>query len=210
MKSTPDSVRRAFITALTTFPLAGAAAVSEKQGQVRRLGSKTLVAYFSRSGNTRVIAGLIHRAHRADLFEIQPEVPYPEDYLATVEEARRERDSRRERALASTVAGVSGYDTVFLGFPIWGETAPPVIRAFLSSHDLTGKTLIPFITHGGYGLGDSHSVLTRQAPKARLRGGLSLEADQERRTMNQVNDWLKSVRVSDIERPQSGHETDSA
>jgi flavodoxin len=153
------------------------------------------VAYFSRSGNTRVIAGLIHRTLRTDLFEIQPATPYPEDYLETVEQARQERDSGRERPSAAKVSGIADYDTVFLGFPIWGETAPPVIRAFLSAHDLSGKTLLPFITHGGYGPGNSQSVLASHAPKARLLKGFVMEADQERRTMNQVTDWLKGIEI---------------
>jgi flavodoxin len=154
------------------------------------------VAYFSRSGNTRVVAGLIHRSLRTDLFEIRPATLYPEDYLATVEQARQERDSGRERALEARVSNMGGYDTVFLGFPIWGETTPPVIRAFLSAHDLSGRALIPFVTHGGYGPGNSQSVLASDAPKARLLPGFVMEADQERRTMNQVNDWLSGIRVN--------------
>ena len=181
------------MAALTALPLAGAATASEKQEQSRNSGSTTLVAYFSRSGNTRVIAGLLHRSLNADLFEIQPATPYPEDYLETVEMARQERDSGRERSLAIKVVNMSVYDTVFLGFPIWGETTPPVIRAFLYAHNLSGKSLIPFVTHGGYGLGNSQSVLARLAREARLHKGFSMEADQERRTMNQVNDWLKKI-----------------
>lgn len=178
------------MAALATLQLGGAAAATPTAG------ARTLVAYFSRSGNTRVIAGLIHRAPRAggtDLFEIKPANAYPDDYLATVEQARQERDSGDEPALAAKVPGMSNYDTVFLGFPIWGETAPPVIRAFLSAHDLAGKTLIPFVTHGGYGLGNSQTVLARHAPKARLRKGFVMEADQERRTMDRVNGWLKAA-----------------
>lgn len=186
-----EPARRAFMTALTALPFAGAAAASEQGVKKRRVGSKTLVAYFSRSGNTRVVAGLIHRALDADLFEIEPATPYPEDYLETVEMARQERDAGRERALAAKVSDVSSYDTVFLGFPIWGETTPPVIRAFLSAHDLAGKRLIPFVTHGGYGLGNSRAVLARHAPMARLIAGFVMEADQERRTMDLVNGWMK-------------------
>lgn len=156
--------------------------------------TSTLVVYFSRSGNTRVVAGLLQRSLGADLFEVQPKVPYPLDYLATVEEARQERDGGRARASASSVIDIARYDTIYLGFPIWGETAPPVIRGFLSSQDLSGKDLIPFITHGGYGLGSSLPVLAEGAPRARLQPAFSMEADQERRTMNQVNDWLKSAR----------------
>lgn len=159
----------------------------------RRAG-KTLVAYFSRTGNTRVIAGQIHRARGVDLFEIQPATPYPEDYEQTVAQARRERDSGFEPALQARVPSMADYSTVFLGFPIWGGTAPPIIRSFLSSHDLAGKTLIPFITHGGYGLGNSLTVLAAHAPQARLLNTeLAMEADQERRTLDRVTDWLKQV-----------------
>jgi flavodoxin len=153
-------------------------------------GSRTLVAYFTRSGNTRVIAGQLHRELKADLFEILPTAPYPEDYEQTVEQARRERDAGVRPPLKATVANIAAYDTVFLCFPIWGETAPPVVRSFLAAHDLSGKAVRPVITHGGYGLGDSLAVLERHAPNARLAPAFSMEADQERRTMTQVRDWL--------------------
>jgi flavodoxin len=181
------------MTALAAVPLSAVAGTSSAGGELRRTGSRTLVAYFSRSGNTRVVAGLIHRALGTDLFEIRPAAPYPEDYLQTVEQARRERDSGYEPPLEASVSNMASYDTVFLGFPIWGETAPPVIRAFLATHDIAGKALIPFVTHGGYGLGSSQSVLASHAPKADLRQGFVMEADQERRTMNRVTDWLKGV-----------------
>lgn len=196
MSSSPNAFRRTLMTALATLPLRGIAATSGAGGELRRVGSRKLVAYFSRSGNTRVVAGLIHRTLHTDLFEIRPATPYPEDYLETVEQARQERDSGRERALEAEVSNMSDYDTVFLGFPIWGETTPPVIRAFLSAHDLSDRTLIPFVTHGGYGLGNSQSVLTSHAPKAHLLPGFVMEADQERRTMNQVNDWLSGVKIN--------------
>lgn len=195
MSSFPDPFRRMIMTALATLPLAGIPTTSGAGGELQRTGSRILVAYFSRSGNTRVVAGLIHRTLHADLFEIRPATPYPEDYLETVEQARQERDSGRERVLETEVSNMSDYDTVFLGFPIWGETAPPIIRAFLSAHDLSRKTLIPFVTHGGYGPGNSQPILASHAPKARLRPGFVMEADQERRTMNQVNDWLRGVKI---------------
>ena len=152
--------------------------------------AKALVAYFSRTGNTRVIAGQIHRARGADLFEIQPAEPYPEDYEAVVSQAQRERDTGYEPLLRATVPEVQSYAMVFLGFPIWGMTAPPVIRSFLSGHDLSGKTLVPFITHGGYGLGQSLAVLAKHAPKARLLKAFAMKADQERETLRQVTRWL--------------------
>ena len=190
MTTSHDPTRRAVMATLASLPLGNGVATSNCGGEVRRLGSRTLVTYFSRSGNTRVVAGLIHRKLGTDLFEIRPTYPYPEDYLATVEQARQERDSGYEPSLEAKVSRIAEYDTVFLGFPIWGETTPPVIRSFLSAHDVSGKTLIPFVTHGGYGPGDSQSVIARHAPKSRLLAGFVMEADQERRTMERVTDWL--------------------
>jgi hypothetical protein len=112
---------------------------------------------------------------------------------ATVAQARKESSSAYKPALAARLPGIADYDTVFLGFPIWGETLPPVLRAFLAEHDLSGKTLIPFVTHGGYGLGNSLSVLASDAPKARLLDGFAMEADQERRTMERVTGWLENA-----------------
>lgn len=168
----------------------GSAAAELRQ----QTASDVLVAYFSRSGNTRVIAGQIHRALGSALFEIHAATPYPEDYEETVEQARRERDNGDKPPLIDEVLDMAGFQTVFLGFPIWGETAPPVIRSFLTIHDLSGKTLVPFITHGGYGIGKSLSVLASHAPRARLLdAGLVMQADQERQTLERVTRWLKET-----------------
>ena len=194
METKHDPARRMVLTALAALPLSSAAA--ETGGGVRRFGPRIIVGYFSRSGNTRVVAGLIHRALRADLFEIRPAFAYHEEYLATVEQARQERDRGDEPALAAKIANIAEYDTLYLGFPIWGETAPPIIRSFLKAHDLSGKSVIPFVTHGGYGLGNSQSVLASHAPNARLQPGFSMQADQERQTMNTVNGWLKEIQAA--------------
>lgn len=197
----PAPDRRALMASIAGLSLAGVARASAPADAVRAGASRTLVAYYSRTGNTRVIAGLIERALGADLFEIRTAEPYPADYLATVEQARKERDSGFQPALQARVPGLDRYDTVYLGFPIWGETAPPVVRAFLAAHDLAGKTLIPFVTHGGYGLGSSASVLAAHAPEARLRSGFAMQADQERKTMNQVTQWLQNGHRPSIPRP---------
>ncbi|MBH04131.1 MAG: flavodoxin [Xanthomonadales bacterium] len=187
-----DPVRRAVSVSLASLVALGSPlATTAEAGEPRQTGSRTLVAYFSRTGNTRVVAGLIHRTLDTDLFEIRPARAYPANYLETVEQARGERDRGDEPALAAQVSRLAAYDTVFLGFPIWGETAPPIIRSFLSADDLADKTLIPFVTHGGYGPGNSQSVLAHHAPRARLQTGFSMQADQERQTMERVTGWLK-------------------
>jgi len=152
--------------------------------------SKVLVAYFSRSGNTSVVAGLIQRSQSGDLFEIRPATAYPDDYLETVEQARRETAAGFEPALDQVIPYVERHDVLFLGFPIWGQTAPPVIRTFLSAHNLSGKRVAPFITHGGYGLGDSLDVLVLHAPGAHVVEGFVMEGEQEKKTMEKVHGWL--------------------
>lgn len=158
-------------------------------------GAKVLVAYYTRTGNTRVIARQISRALGTDIFEIRTVDPYPEDYEEQVAVAEQQRVSGFEPPLAATVPDIGSYETVFLGFPIWGMTAPAVIRSFLAKHDLSGKTLVPFITHGGYGIGQSLKVLADHAPGARLIEGFSKQCDQERETLEQVTRWLGKVEV---------------
>jgi flavodoxin len=152
---------------------------------------RTLVASFSRTGNTRVIANQIRRAKDATLFEINPASPYPEDYEQTVAQASRETAAGYLPPLAASVTDIRSYAVIYLGFPIWGMTAPPVIRSFVQAHDLSGKIVYPFITHGGYGLGNSVDVLTSLTPRADFKPVFSMEADQERRTLEQVRGWLE-------------------
>jgi flavodoxin len=187
--------RREVLISLVPLSLTAGLSLSAGSSGAAQISSdaRILVAYFSRTGNTRVIAGQIRRALGADLFEIQPAEAYPEDYEATVSQAQRERDTGYEPPLNQRVSNIGAYQVVFLGFPIWGMTAPPVIRSFLSGHDLSGKTLVPFITHGGHGIGQSLSVVAEHAPRARLVQGFSKQADQERETLMQVTRWLQGL-----------------
>lgn len=190
MSASPPFSRRAMLATPAALAFAATAACAQDGAPHKR----QLVAYLTRSGNTRVIAGTLHRALKADLFEIRPAQPYPEDYEAHVAQAARESASGYEPPLAATIPAIGAYDDIFLGFPIWGETAPPPIRSFLKAHDLRGKVLRPFITHGGYGVGRSPSVLSSHAPGARIEAPFVMEADQERRTLNQVNNWLGQIK----------------
>ena len=192
----PSIGRRELLGSIASMALvAGSSDAASQSGASQPQSSKVLVAYFTRTGNTRVIALQIRRALRADLFEIEPNDQYPEDYEATVAQAGRERDSGYRPPLKASVPDIRSYDVVFLGFPIWGETAPPVIRSFLSQRDLSGKTLVPFITHGGYGQGGSMKVVNEHAPRASVLNPFVLQADQERRTLTQVSRWLSGVNI---------------
>ena len=152
--------------------------------------SDTLVAYHSRSGNTRVIAGILQRALQADLHEILPQTPYPADYLQMVEQASDERKSGFNPPLLHDLPEITRYKTIYLGYPIWGMSLPAIVRSFLTRHDFSGMTIVPFITHGGYGIGDSLAVLEKSAPGAHLLAPFIMQADQERQTMEKTLDWL--------------------
>ena len=191
-----DPGRRLAMSTLAGLTLGGATPATANTDDPRqRAASRALVACFSRSGNTRVVAGLLRRAYAADAFDIEPALAYPEEYLATVEQARIERDRGLQPALKATVQDIASYETVLLGFPIWGQTAPPIIRSFLAAHDLAGKQLVPFITHGGYGAGDSQQVVAQHAPRARLQPAFLMQGEQERQVMERVNDWLRKAPV---------------
>lgn len=195
MSDDHDSSRRVLLTALAGLTLTGVTLTSAAADRGNRQNnSRSLVVYFSRSGNTRLIAGVIQRSLHTDLFEIVPAKPYPEDYFQTVDEAKKQRDGGVKPALKSNVSNIDRYQTIYLGFPVWGTTVPPVVQSFLSTHDLTDKLLIPFITHGGYGSGNSEDILAGLAAGARREKPLVIECDQERKITETVNSWLETVR----------------
>lgn len=181
--------RRNVLMSSLMLPLVAGAA-SAASTQTAGGNGSALVAYFSRSGNVRTIAGLLGRDLRSEPFEIVPATPYPADYFATVEQATAERERSYQPPLRAQVDNLDGYATVFLGFPIWGGSVPPPIRTFLATQDFAGKTIVPFNCHGGYGLGNSREILAALAPQARLAEGFVMEGLQERRTTEQVREWL--------------------
>lgn len=194
MQEPEDPTKRAVLQCVARLIVtAGLGLTADSSVAQQRSAGRTLVAFFSRTGNTRVVARQIRRALNADLFEIEPVAAYPEDYEATVSQAQKERDSGYRPPLTALVAEIQSYQTVFLGFPVWGTTTPSVVRSFLTGHDLTGKTLVPFITHGGYGVGSSVAILRQDAPAARVQNALVMQADQERQTLAQITRWLKQT-----------------
>lgn len=122
--------------------------------------SKKLIAFFSVSGVTAGVARILAEAAEADLYEIKPAVPYSKADLNWNDPQSRStlemKDSASRPALADQDAGISAYDVVFVGFPIWWYVAPTLINTFLEAYDFSGKVIVPFATSGGSGLG--HTV----------------------------------------------------
>lgn len=149
---------------------------------------KTLVAYFSARGVTRAVAERLAAAAGADLFEIRPAVPYTAADLDWTNKNSRSSvemsnpGSRPE--IAQRLEGMDDYDTIFVGFPIWWYVAPSIVCTFLESYDFSGKTLIPFATSGGSGLGKTLEQLKPLCPGALWKEGRMLNGASEQDIKN--------------------------
>ncbi|HJA64172.1 MAG TPA: NAD(P)H-dependent oxidoreductase [Candidatus Intestinimonas stercoravium] len=137
--------------------------------------SKTLVAYFSASGTTARAAREIADAVGADLYEIRPAEPYSSADLNWMDKKSRStvemNDPACRPAIAEPVRDMDQYDTVFVGFPIWWYVEPRIVDTFLERYDLSGKTVIPFATSGGSGIGKAEKSLQDHCPKAAWKKG---------------------------------------
>ena len=153
--------------------------------------SKKLVAYFSASGVTKKAAEALAEAAGADLYEIKPEVPYTRADLDWMEKKSRStlemNDPASRPAIAGKVSGMDAYSVVFVGFPIWWYTAPSIIKTFLESYDFAGKTVIPFCTSGGSGIGTSVSAIREAEPEASVLDGLRVGDTSD------IAGWLEEV-----------------
>ena len=136
---------------------------------------KTLVAYFSASGVTKKLAQTLADAIGADLFAIEPKVRYTKADLNWMDKQSRSTIEMQNPAsrpeIAGTCANIADYDTVFVGFPIWWYVAPTIVNTFLESCDLTGKTVVPFATSGGSGMGGTNKALAPSCKGAKLLEG---------------------------------------
>ncbi len=155
-----------------------------------------LVAYFSKTGNTEVIANMIAEYTRGDMFHVETVTVYPDDYNDLIEVARQEQDNDDRPELASTVENMDGYQTIFIGFPNWWGTMPMAMFTFLESYDLTGKTVIPFCTHEGSALGRSESDIAGLVPDAELLEGLAVRGSNVDNAENEVTSWLEGLGFS--------------
>jgi len=169
---------------------------------------KTLIVYLSRTNNTKTIAEIIHRNVGGTLVALELEKPYPADYRATVEQVVRENETGYLPPLKTKIDSIQTYDLVFVGFPTWGMKLPPPMKSFLKQYDLSGKTVVPFNTNDGYGIGSSFDTVKELCPNSKMldgfttRGGmdsdgqprLSKDANAKEAEM-EVKKWLRKINV---------------
>ena len=184
--------------------------ISDGSSDIKDPGGNALVAYFSRrgenwqvgyieKGNTEIVAEMIAEETNADLFAIQPVVPYPDEYSEMLEVSRRETNENARPAIKNTIADFEKYDVIFIGYPIWNGTCPMIIRTFTESYDFSGKTVIPFCTHAGSGLGSSVSAIRSQLQNATVLNGLAVQGttaqNNREEAKNTVTNFIKDLNI---------------
>ena len=156
-----------------------------------------LVAYFSASGRTARLAQTIAQAAQADLYEIRPAQPYTSADLNWHDAHSRSSVEMKDPACRPAIAGdlpdLSRYDTIFVGFPIWWYQAPRIVETFIASCDFSGKTVIPFATSGGSGMGRTQEILQKACPAT--AGSLPRRRRESGARVDGVREWLKEMKI---------------
>lgn len=170
--------------------------------------SKTLIVYLSRTKNTKAVAEIIHSKVGGKLVALELQNPYPENYKAIVDQVAKENETGFLPPLKTTIDSIEKYDTIFIGFPTWGMQLPPPVKSFLKQYDLSGKTIIPFNTHAGYGVGSGFQTVKTLAPNSKVLEGFStkggverdgilfvMEGEKETEVKSGVEKWLRKIKV---------------
>ncbi len=156
-------------------------------------GKKILVACYSRSGNTRAIAEMIHAQTGGDLFAIEMSDPYSTNDQECHNRAEREMASKAWPQLAGKIENPDSYDVVFVGYPIWWGTMPPPLFTFFEKYGFAGKTLIPFCTYGGSGPGRSAEDIAELAPRSEVLDVLGIKTSGVKNARDGVSRWLNEM-----------------
>ena len=197
------------LAALAALPLCGcaqdASTTSQTDSATMNTTNKVLVVYYSRTGenyavgniaegNTAIVAKMIAARTGADLFEIKTVKAYAADYNTCIEEAKKELRDDARPAIVGDVENFDQYDTVYVGYPIWWGVPPMCVFTFFEKHDWSGKTVKPFCTHEGSGLGGSVRAIRKALPAATVTDGLAIQGQtaQNNRPAAQaaVERWL--------------------
>lgn len=170
--------------------------------------AKNLVVYFSMPddvddstvtingetlGNTQYMASVIQDNANADTFRIVPKTPYPTNHQELVDLAKEEQNNNVRPEIEGTIENFDSYDTVFVGYPNWWGDMPMILYTFFDAYDFSGKTIIPFNTHGGSGFSSTINTIKELEPKADVKDGLSISRDVIQDAQQEIIDWLKEL-----------------
>lgn len=177
---------------LNAAPGEGSVSGTGAQHNTNSDNGRILIAYFSWGGNTKGVAEEIQRQTGADLFEITLVNPYSTDYNTVLDEAQRDQNIQARPELANHVNNMEDYDIVMLGYPNWWASIPMPIASFLEEYDFSGKTIIPFCSHGGGRFGQSLTAISKLAPNAEMGEALSVHYSGGSELSDDVAEWLSN------------------
>lgn len=166
---------------------------------------KVLVVYFSHTGNTRTIAGYIHDTVKSDLVEIKTVDTYTDDYDTLLAQIREEVASTYCPPLTTQIENIASYDVIFVGYPIWVETAAPPIRTFLTNYNLAGKTVVPFCTSGTSSADASYRLVRSLCPESTFLEGIQIRRGTYDTAYERVAAWLQKIGIVELN-DQTGNE----
>lgn len=198
---------------LTCFLLISACSSCQRKEAPIQTGSslitgKVLIVYLSRTNNTKAVAEIIQRNVGGNLVALELEKPYPENYKATVQQVVNENENNYLPPLKTRIDSIQNYDVIFIGFPTWDMKMPPPVKSFLHQYDLSGKTVIPFNTNAGYGVGSGFNTVKELCPDSKVMEGFEIKGGVERdgilfvikdekaiEAEKKVKAWLQKIKI---------------
>ena len=187
-----------------------AAPSAENTEENHSVSGKTLVVYFSvpddrdnsyveRNGeklvNTQFMAQIIQENANADIFRIIPKTPYTTNHEELLTVAQNELKTNARPEIAETIENFEEYSNIFIGYPIWNADLPNILYTFFETYDFSGKTIIPFSTHGGSGFAGTPQVIAELEPNAAMLDGMSISRNEIENAENDIKEWVKSLDV---------------
>lgn len=155
---------------------------------------KILIAYYSWSGNTKSVAEKIHNTVGGDMFRIETEMQYPSDYHETAYVVAKKQHEENIKPKLKDNGDVSGYDVIFVGTPAWWYEMAPAVKTFLTENNFEGKTIVPFITHGGGGKYSIAEDMAKLAKGSKVLKPFVVYGHGDSNTQNEINDWVKELK----------------
>lgn len=167
--------------------------VPETDGTDASSGASRIISDGKVMGNTQYVATIISEATGGDLFEIKTEGRYPSSHKALIEAAKQEIDSNARPKLTTHIENIEDYDVVFVGFPNWWYDMPMPLYSFFDEYDLSGKTVIPFCTHGGSRFSDAMETICQLEKDATIVDGHAIARDQVADSKEEILEWLTEI-----------------
>jgi len=169
---------------------------------------KVLIVYLSRTSNTKAVAEIIHKNVGGTLLALELRTPYPENYRMIVDQVSKENETGFLPPLKTRIDSIGKYDVIFIGFPTWGMQLPPPVKSFLKQYDLKGKTIVPFNTNAGYGIGSSFETVKQLTPSSKMLDGFTTQGGKERdgiyfvmqgerqkQFQAEIKKWLQKIKI---------------